>query len=456
MRIRKNRPYGASSKWERLADAGPGPINVYWDAAFLSRCSEREACAWLENRPVNYNSLTGVPETPPESHVLEYILYRRDSPLVDLILARYGRSRSVLERVFRRSTLSIRAVACGNPSLFYGEKVRFTTSAPEIFLPIVTHGSLAELRAICENLHMFSNFYAYLAECWEGWGHTQFNPDTQVSDDRFKRILFFLSQNPRISTPFEESKQRGFGYEFPVVREYEELHQKCWELAKVIPVEREWAYILSELYRNLWDGHYNFDHIEAVLDRWRPANESFYEFETSPFERIREEIAAKFLTPKIEMLNSDDPAMRKAFYRTFDPERPYYETDRIEWREMDWTEWLARDEYCHLWLESNQKIWQSPLGRRKLENLLWHASRRDHSDLDFFREREEEYRKTNPEWFENEEEKEEYHEPEPDRLGNLERAIENLGAAFGQRRATDAIWFLVAALIGSFVGAAIW
>ena len=126
-RMRKNRPYGVNS------NGWPMPSSIYWDAAFLSQCSEREAWDWLKNRPVNYSGVTGTPETPPESHVLEYILCRRNLPLIDLVLAKHGRSRSVLSRVFRRASLSVRVIASGNPSLFTANQCERETLRPKLF-----------------------------------------------------------------------------------------------------------------------------------------------------------------------------------------------------------------------------------------------------------------------------------------------------------------------------------
>jgi hypothetical protein len=159
------------------------------------------------------------------------------------------------------------------------------------------------------------------------------------------------------------------------------------------------------------------------------------------------------MKPTVETLNSDDPAIRLAFYRTFDPENRAF-------RDLDWAEWLERDESCYLYLDRNSKIWRSSRGRSKLSRLVWHGSRKNHDLMfvGFFKEREEEYRHTNPEWFQDEEEPRfaESEEPECDRVGDLERSIRELVDAFAKRRSTDAKWFLVAALIGSFIGATIW
>ena len=451
----------------------PSHISVYRDATFLSQCSEQEARDWLKNRPVGYGTVYGTPETPRESHVFEYILYRRNLPLVDLALAEYGRSRSVLERVFKRASLSTRVVACANASLFSGDTLRegiFQNTRPLLW-HIVEHGSLAELRAVCENPDLGSGWYGSIVGRWEGnntdvrAGQLSDGPDTEelqhvlgaranpghvLSSDRFKWILFFLSKNPRISTPREESRQRYY-YDPVSDYEYNELFTKGWKLAEIVPVEREWAFVLSEFYRGLHRPRdLFFDDVETVLARWRPADEgdaSLRDEEASHFLSVREEIAAKFIEPSVEMLENNDPAIRQAFYRTFDP-------DSHEFRELDWTEWLSRDEYCHIWLELNNKIWRSSVGRQNLRDLLWHKPN-DLTDVGFFDKREQVLRKTNPEWFENEQEESGDKEPEPDRIGDLERAVWDLTATFSKRRSTSAVWFLLAALIGFFIGVAI-
>ena len=437
----------------------PAHVSVYRDAAFLSQCSERAARDWLKNRPVEYCSVEGTPETPVDSHVLEYILYRRNAPLFDLALAQHGRSRSVLERVFRRGDPPTRVAACANSSLFVGDVVHesiFETDELNLLWQIIFCGSLAELRTVCGNPDLTRGFYSALIESWEGHEESRFAPDKRISSNRFKHILLFLSKNPRTSTPREESKERYF-YDGGADYQYTRFFTKCWELAQVVPVEPEWAYVLAELYKQLHRPYDVFDDIEEVLKRWRPADEhlaaSLYDDPPSPFPSVREQIAAKFVEPSVEMSKSDDPAIRQALYRTFDPEEP-------EFRELDWTEWLERDEWCEIWLSGNDNIWRSSRGRAKLCGLLMHKSRKnnDITDIGFFDRREEAYRKANPAWFHNEEDEEEYEndESEPDRVENLEQAVRELAMAYATRRSTDAIWFLVAALIGSFVGAAIW
>ena len=375
----------------------PSHPSVYRNAAFLSQCSELAAHDWLRNRTVKYNRL-GQPETPVDSHVLEYILYRRNMPLIDLSLAEHGRSQSVLERVFRRGHSFTRVVACANPSLFAGKVVHESIyrhiDGVHLLWHIVRCGSLAELRAVCENPVLTTGFYAALIDCWEGHEESRFAPELRVSSDRFKHILLFLARNPRLSVPYEQSKER-YSYRVLAESEYTEFFTRCWKLAQVAPVEPEWAYVLSKLYKPLHRVYRVFD-VEAVLDRWRPADENLGAVldkdRPSPFPELRERIAAKFVKPSIEMSNSDDQAIRYAFYSTFDPERP-------EFRDLDWTEWLERDDSCHFWLRGNENIWRSALGRSNLRSLFVIS---DILDVHLFDEREQEYRKAHPEWFDSE------------------------------------------------------
>ena len=285
----------------------PAHVNVYRDATYLSRCSERDAYGWLKNRSLEFSSVFGTPRTPPESHVLEYILYRRNAPLIDLALAEHGRSRSVLERVFSRGSLPTRVVACANASLFVGDMVHESlfrsNEQGNLLWQIVKRGSLAELRAVCENPTLTSGFYAALIDCWEGHEESRFAPDARISSDRFQHVLFFLSKNPRISIPREQSKERYYHDGFSDY-EYTTLFTSCWKLAQVVPVEPEWAYVLAKLYEQLHRPYHVFDDVAAVLYRWRPVDEnleaSLTDERPSPFPVIREQIAVKFLEPSIE------------------------------------------------------------------------------------------------------------------------------------------------------------
>src|SRR5271169_5091713 len=92
------------------------------DAAYLALCTPQAAYDWLRTRPVDMSRWEW-PQTPDNAHLLEYILLRRNDPLITLGLAEFGRSRTVLGRIFQGAPPSVRAVACGNASLFFGSNI---------------------------------------------------------------------------------------------------------------------------------------------------------------------------------------------------------------------------------------------------------------------------------------------------------------------------------------------
>ena len=78
----------------------PSHFGVYRDAAFLSRCEATQARKWIRSRAIEFGTVFGVPETPANSHVLEYILFRRNEPLIDLELAEKPMPTLAVQRCF--------------------------------------------------------------------------------------------------------------------------------------------------------------------------------------------------------------------------------------------------------------------------------------------------------------------------------------------------------------------
>jgi hypothetical protein len=375
-------------------------------AAFLSVCSPQAAYDWLKARPTEWSSVFGSARTPADAHLLEYILLRRREPLIDCALAEFGRSRTVLGRVFDRNGSAVRAVACGNPSLFDGDTIDTPSGAnildvahagegERVEAPhrpmrrgpyeydILEAGSEAELIALCQNAHMRSSFYSSVFSFYK-------NPHRSIPEDRYQRILVHMGGNPRLSLKREDSREANYWDGF-ARHEYDEVFASAWKLAAEVPPTELWAVTLSRLYQRLLSHPGSDFDVEAVLARWRPKDREQNGLES--YATIRECIA-RLLKPSLTMLASEDEALRHAFYATFDP-------DSVEFRDLDWIPWLQADPYCSAWLEGNLKVWKSARGREKLFNLLRQQSRRENDVvfLGWAREREEEYRKKHPEWF---------------------------------------------------------
>ena len=396
-----------------------GHYSIYRDAVYLSKCSEKDAFVWLKSRNVNISLVFGTPETPAESHILEYILYRRRNDLIDLALAEYGLSKSVLERVYKRGNAATRVVGCSNASLFFGETVRHRSflysleGKDSLLWTIVQRGPKSELRAICENPNLHRNFYKTLVGLGPGSEDSD-DEGLRISERRFTNAMWFLGKNPRLAIPREKSDERYYWDGFADVS-YSELAVECWKLAERVPVNVEWALILERLFSDLYKPYAVFDDIEFILSRWRLDESS-----SSPEFGVRYQLARKFLTPNLDMLNSDDSAIRSAFYSEFDPQE-------YKFRDLDWEEWLEKDKYCYLDLQNNLNIWKKYQYRSKLESLMWAASKNDSdiTSVGFLRQQKDHYRKTNPEWFVDED-NEFLSEPESEPLEELAKLEELL------------------------------
>jgi hypothetical protein len=118
----------------------------------------------------------------------------------------------------------------------------------------------------------------------------------------------------------------------------------------------------------------------ALLERWQGHT------------TLREAIALRSLKGNRKLIQSDDEALRRAFFRTFDPEADPTLMDG------DWNEWLKRDPQGWLWIMDNPNVWRSPRARMRLALLP-----KDPFERSLVRDEEARQRDAHPEWFEAEE-----------------------------------------------------
>jgi hypothetical protein len=418
------------------------PPASYRDGAFLASCSESDAIEWLEVRPMRLSSIMGTPETPKDSHILEYILFRRRLSAIDLALAQYGRSGTILYRLYRRASDSIRVVACSNASLFVGETFGNYYRRESLIWSIMFNGRIPEIRALCENPHISSGVYTAIIECWKPVADREANK-TYLPEDRYIAVLNFLSLNPRLPQSREESAERYYLDGFADY-EYNKFYTSAWKLAETAPVTPTWSNALANLFKNLHVPFKCIEDVDAVIDRWRQAEEDNF----APTRYVREALAAAFLEPTVERLNDQDASIRNAFYQKFDP-------DRTEFRELDWNEWIDRDPEIYFSISNNEKVWASPLGRSKLKAMLWHGSKKD-SDLlmvGFYNERIDELQAEHPDWF-IDEEYDDYEEPIPDPIAQLRNEIRSVIFTMDKGRKSG-LWIAGALIAGIIIGALI-
>lgn len=415
---------------------------LYRNAAFLASCGEDAAVDWLCDRPVTINSVSGTVDTPKGAHILEYILCRRRSAVIDFALAEHGRSATILRRVYRRSSDAVRVTACSNASLFVGDTfANFWRHDENLLWRIVFDGSLAELRSICENPGIGSRFFGALIDAWQP--ENERKEDTRyLPEDRYIKILHFLSANPRISQSREESAERHYMDGFAEYQ-YNKFYSAAWELAEKAPVTPAWADALANLYQKLYAPWDCIKDPEAVLDRWRPADEGEY----AATRDVRGAIAARFMKPSLEQLNNADSLIRQAFYRSFDP-------DAEAFRELDWDQWIDRDPYIYFDISANDKVWASARGRHNLNRMLWHGSKKnsDLLEIGFYKERIQELQVKHPDWFADDDwDEDDCVEPMPDPIVGLQKEIRALVLSLSAKH-NNAIRVALAVIAGIIVG----
>ena len=125
-----------------------------------------------------------------------------------------------------------------------------------------------ELKAVCENQHISSGFYTALITC------NQYDPDATkliggaLPDDRFRRIVEYLRNNPRVGIARGESAERHYRDGMSHIK-YDEFYLKCWRLSQLVPPSQIWADTLYPLYERLHSPFNPFDDVGEVLGRWR-------------------------------------------------------------------------------------------------------------------------------------------------------------------------------------------
>lgn len=347
------------------------------EAAFLTRCTPQAAYDWLFVR--RYTGDEKPPYRSETQKVLEYLLVRRNDPLIDLGIARFGHSGETIRRIFRRGDSGIRCAALSNPhsGSYHGWLEK------DDIEEIIRSGKKAELESLAKNRFLNDDALEQLIERKE-----QF---TDLSDDQYIKMLIWLGGNPRMSADYDERIIDGWA-------EYRHgsVFTLAWDLARHLPVTETIAYVLYELLKGT-ALPVGYDNPEEVLERWRIEDEpqdGSRSLASSYFLRTR---LADVLKADDKLLNSNDNAVRESFYRRFSP-----------WQFKDWPTFIERDgELAFDGIVENDELWRSTENRQLLRDVAWKVPD-PHSSMDaqnMYNAVEERKRRQHPEWFAEEDSK---------------------------------------------------
>ena len=332
--------------------------------------------------------------------VVELKLLEKGEAFIDITLAQFCLYDGTLMSIFSKSketkNLALRFACLNNRSvgrrnwsidklplcLFGGKK--------SLLAEYLNEASNDELGELFSNETVCDNFIADLiSERDDLW--------SSISDEKQRVIILSLCQNNRVSSP----------YEGPMDGYAEYLHGRLfsclWDLSKKVPVSVGWAIALGLLYEKVKNERFKFDSFE-VAKRWDEEGGSGVEFDPkeglSEFGVVRSHIyrdVIKDLWGKDrsnrEHLENSDRAYRACAYRVLyrlsvDDIKRAYELDGVVAVEF--------------FLE-NRNIWQNRELRSALKDICWDSDSRFNDNhlygANDYKYREERFRETNPDWF---------------------------------------------------------
>ena len=359
---------------------------------------------------------------PDDRAILEYCLYRRNEPLIDFSLARYGYTANVLKRVYKRCDGGTRLAALENPN---GSVHVITLDS------FWNEASLLELKAFFRNPNLAGGLFTNLFLREHGF--------KDLTDERHLDLVTLCSKHPRLNKKYSSTILDGLD-EY----HYHKTFDAAWGLARTAPVTPVWANALDELLGGCLPPNGYENPNEAIL-RWN-IPEDFKEgghwFNRGPFFRLRSTLAR--LLDQEDLENHQDAALRMGFYRNFDPLRF---TDLPAYFSRDGEEFVNAAMY-------NPKLWKTEKLRQSLSSFCWKCPDPSHrmempSDYKIAQKH---FMSLQPDWF-LEEVREDTHEeidPTLEALATLQERIEKLEVALAnyvKNIPSNAAWWVVMALL---------
>jgi hypothetical protein len=342
------------------------------EVKFLSVCSAPEAVQWLKQKREELGDKPWIMWRNYENQ--ERALVLRNDPYLDFGLARYGTCIEVAKEVYGRGDLGIRCTLLahfpgGGISLISLDSFELADEAPK---------AIDELKALASNSSLDNHLFEQLFERDGLFKH--------LSDEDYQIILFEVSNNPRLSTPYDDTYLDGYAD-----YSYNKVFDAAWRLTETVPVTERWAYVLQYLLGRCLPPR-SFDP-QSALSRWHLSEKAEHEkYGSDYFVRSR---LADLLEVSDSLLSADDVALRDSFYRRFNPEKY-----------PDWADFAEAD--GEIFLEGairNENLWQTPDLRAALHRLCWdHPDPTSSADMpNLYRGIEQVIRSKHPDWFNDDE-----------------------------------------------------
>jgi hypothetical protein len=328
---------------------------------FLQVCPVLEAACWLKDERKKMRSHRWRSE---ENEQFERALFDRNDEYIDFALAKYGVAYSVAKALYTRGDEGIRCTILANlpggGASGFGDE--FEVASPQ---------TANEFAALMSNPSLSNELYEQFFERKRVF--------ESLTDDEFEHALYAIADNPRLTTPYDDSFLDGYS-EYS----HNRVFNAAWNLTLTVPPSPRAAASIERVLSKCAKP-FNFD-VARALGLWYPTPREKGERDWGVDLRTR---IADLLPCDRELLRSSDPAIRQSFLRRFDPTR-----------EIDWKTFLTNEDAFYN-VARNKLVWRSDTHREAFRETCWDfPDPRSNLDMpNLFNAFEEKMRAEHPGWF---------------------------------------------------------
>jgi hypothetical protein len=341
------------------------------EIGYLLRADPSSVYDWFRTNyqdPDSYEVAGGDPYGPiikeQGRRLIEYLLIRRNDPIINHALAAYGYSLFAIQKAFDRGDASARFAALTN--VRGGIRLKLAKS-------IILNGSIRDAQQIIVNPWIADDVLISIIN--------RKGDFSSLDYFRLSKLLHAMNKSPKLRVEVDDK----FSNPYASI-DQDRLLSSMWSLTLTVPNTQEFASMLSDCLYNVLP--WKPDNIDEIIQRWQIDKENIYD--RSPYQipsfRLRE-LLYNFKLANEALLESRDPAARMSFYRRFSPNIFKNWIGFVE-DELDKNEFIIR-------AIDNLKLWKDEEQR----NLLYKLCSSSEMLRDLYFMEEEIHREKNPLWF---------------------------------------------------------
>ena len=362
---------------------------------------------------------------------LEFLLARRQDPMIDFALAQYGVYVPTLRRLFRRQDKALQLAVLTN---------QYVGPSDDVLAKMQKHPKETGVLSPNDLLKMIKDLPATQDHLEAYYGNPQISREnlhllikreelfSSIDDLTIAYILYYLRNNPILSRDRDDTMLDGYAD-----YSYSKLFHDFWSLFLQLPKEQAYAKILSDVAERLLIPSTSTDVLWKILDEWNLEDEDNDEYSPSPSVNLRSTVAWRLVVPGLfadeereRYREHEDQAVRLGFYKGCKPGDLFGHLVRNEGFEypesFDDVEYLNDTQisvvevcrqcfkkdgnrFIHALIE-NEYFWHRKEERHLLDRLAWELAEDEHHSMmvpSEYRSTHKFYRNKHPQFFDDDE-----------------------------------------------------